>query len=305
MNKETLIQRIKEKHEKNLSHFSVIDYINSQSVITINKYGTCVSTAQNLIKGKIPSITSSINKTEYFINQAKEIHGNKYDYSKSNWIKSSIKIIIICPIHGEFLQCPNNHLRKSGCPTCGNISTIEKIKLDNKSFIEKVKLKHNNFYTYENTKYISCYKNVLINCPIHGEFEIPAYLHLYGQGCKKCGFDRISKARKEGLNGWEYTIWEKKGKLSKYFDSFKCYIIECYDENEKFYKIGKTYTSIKHRFRNKNLLPYKYKIIKVFEGSSKEISEIETILKNKNKKHSYLPFKNFGGKYECFSNIDI
>ena len=49
-------------------------------------------------------------KNEIFIEKAKKVHGDKYDYSKVNYINAKTKICIICPVHGEFLQEPNNHL---------------------------------------------------------------------------------------------------------------------------------------------------------------------------------------------------
>ena len=55
---------------------------------------------------------------EEFINRAKEKHGDKYDYSKVNYINSSTKICIICPIHGEFWQAPLDHLKYKGCKLC-------------------------------------------------------------------------------------------------------------------------------------------------------------------------------------------
>jgi predicted GIY-YIG superfamily endonuclease len=56
---------------------------------------------------------------EDFIIKANEIHGDKYDYSKTNYINRRTKIKIICPIHGEFEQNPGHHLNGSGCPKCG------------------------------------------------------------------------------------------------------------------------------------------------------------------------------------------
>lgn len=37
-----------------------------------------------------------------FIKQARNVHGDKYDYSKVEYVNSKTKICIICPIHGEF-----------------------------------------------------------------------------------------------------------------------------------------------------------------------------------------------------------
>ena len=48
--------------------------------------------------------------TELFIEKAKEIHGNKYDYSKVVYVNNKTKVCIICPIHGEFWQCPSSHM---------------------------------------------------------------------------------------------------------------------------------------------------------------------------------------------------
>ena len=56
--------------------------------------------------------------TEQFIKEAIRLHGNKYDYSKVVYKNSYSKVIIICPIHGEFLQTPNEHLHGHGCPIC-------------------------------------------------------------------------------------------------------------------------------------------------------------------------------------------
>ena len=55
---------------------------------------------------------------EEFIKRAREIHGDKYDYSKVDYKYIDLKVIITCPIHGDFPQTPNNHLRGSGCSKC-------------------------------------------------------------------------------------------------------------------------------------------------------------------------------------------
>ena len=60
-----------------------------------------------------------------FIERAKKIHGDKYDYSKVEYVGNKIKVSIICPIHGEFWQLPNSHLNGIGCPSCSE-SHLEK-----------------------------------------------------------------------------------------------------------------------------------------------------------------------------------
>lgn len=61
---------------------------------------------------------SERKNTESFIEEARKIHGNKYDYSKVNYINSYTKVCIICPEHGEFYQRPSDHIKGRGCPIC-------------------------------------------------------------------------------------------------------------------------------------------------------------------------------------------
>lgn len=118
---------------------------------------------------------------EDFIFRASVIHKNKYDYSKSEYIKSHSKVCIICPEHGEFWQTPHMHLHGQGCPKCGG--HLRGILND---FIEKASNKHNNKYDYSKVEYINAETKVCIICPEHGEFWQTPIKHLKGQGCPKC-----------------------------------------------------------------------------------------------------------------------
>ena len=82
--------------------------------------------------------------TEEFISKAREVHGDRYDYSKVEYKNAKTKVKIICPIHGVFEQSPDAHLHGQGCRDCGYDSN----KLNQESFIEKAKEKHNDFYDY-------------------------------------------------------------------------------------------------------------------------------------------------------------
>jgi Zn finger protein HypA/HybF involved in hydrogenase expression len=57
-------------------------------------------------------------KAENFIEKAKAVHGDRYDYSKTSAIPT--KVEIVCPKHGSFIQSPDNHLKGSGCPKCAS-----------------------------------------------------------------------------------------------------------------------------------------------------------------------------------------
>lgn len=129
-----------------------------------------------------------LNKKE-FIEKAKKIHGNKYDYSKVIYNGSTNKILIICKKHGEFLQESNSHLQGKGCRKCSTEKIAELKRKTLKSFIEESKKIHGNKYDYSLiTKYINNKQKVDIICPIHGVFNIRPNEHLtQKQGCSKCG----------------------------------------------------------------------------------------------------------------------
>lgn len=128
-----------------------------------------------------------IPTTEEWIEEARKVHGNKYDYSKSDYIGSSNLITIICPIHGEFQQIANNHLRGNGCLKCKNeyMSKSQRNTIEN--FIEKANRVHDNKYDYSDTTYGKNNKEkVIINCLKHGKFLQTPHDHLLGYGCPKC-----------------------------------------------------------------------------------------------------------------------
>ena len=118
--------------------------------------------------------------TEEFIKEAKEIHGDKYDYSLVEYKGNHEKIKIICPTHGVFEQTPANHLVKHGCPKCGNVH-----KPSTEEFIKRAKEIHGDKYDYSLVEYKNNETKIKIICPIHGVFEQTPSGHLAG-GCAAC-----------------------------------------------------------------------------------------------------------------------
>ena len=145
--------------------------------------------------------------TEEFIQKARKVHGDKYDYSKTIYIKALDKTIIICPIHGKFLQAPHSHLRGDGCPKCGGTG-----KFTTEDFIQKAREVHGNKYDYSLIDYINSKLNIIIICPEHGEFKQTPNSHLDGQGCPKCyGLykttkDFIIEAKKIHGDKYDYSL---------------------------------------------------------------------------------------------------
>ena len=128
--------------------------------------------------------------TEQFIERAKATHGDKYDYSKVEYVNSQTKVKIDCPIHDEFEQTPKGHMRGNGCPTCGCIATAKVRRSSSGKFIEKARSVHGERYDYSEVKYINSQTKVKIVCPVHGSFEQIPTSHLSGKGCIDCYDDR-------------------------------------------------------------------------------------------------------------------
>ena len=77
--------------------------------------------------------------TEVFITKAKEVHGDKYDYSNVEYVNTNVKVCIICPEHGEFCQSPHGHLSGRGCPKCGANKRYKSRTSTTEIFIEKAR----------------------------------------------------------------------------------------------------------------------------------------------------------------------
>ena len=75
--------------------------------------------------------------SEEFISRSNNIHNNKYDYSKVEYVNNKTKVCIICPEHGEFWQTPKNHLLGQGCPICGEEIARKCKKNDYQKFIDR------------------------------------------------------------------------------------------------------------------------------------------------------------------------
>lgn len=165
--------------------------------------------------------------TEQFIEDAKNVHGDKYDYSLVEYVGSHSKIKIICKEHGVFEQSSTNHLSGGGCPICCN-----NVKLTTEEFIKRAKKLHGDKYDYSLVDYKNTGTKVKIICPIHGEFQQRPTGHLSGKECRKCGFIKtishtkmskdefIEKAKKIHGDKYDYS-------KSEYINCDKKILIIC------------------------------------------------------------------------------
>lgn len=244
--------------------------------------------------------------TKEFIDRSTEIHKGKFDYSLVEYSRAITKVKIICPNHGIFEQTPNAHLSGFGCSKCRDEYLSEKFISNKESFIKKCIKVHGFKYDYSLVDYKGAHVKVDIICKRHGVFSQKAANHSNNKrGCPICGIQSRTNSIRKNPTGWSITNWGLTAKKSKEFDSFKVYILKCWNENEVFYKVGRTFKVVEKRFSRKRDMPYSYNVIKVFNfKSAKEAFSAEASVKSENVKNKYLPSIDFRGKYECFSNID-
>lgn len=130
---------------------------------------------------------------ETFIKKAKDIHGDKYDYSNVNYEDYNKRVCIICPKHGEFYQTPHNHLSGHGCSKCANerLSVLQRRSIED--FVRRAREIHGDKYDYSKVEYVNAHTKVCLTCPKHGVFYIRPYNFLNKKGCYMCGREQCSK----------------------------------------------------------------------------------------------------------------
>lgn len=124
--------------------------------------------------------------TKQFIELAIAKHGDRYDYSRVEYINSQHKITIICKVHGEFEQFPQYHLQGYGCKLCVPLYLSDLNARGVDDFIRIANEVHGHKYNYSKVIYINQDTDVEIICDDHGSFYQKPRHHLRGQSCAKC-----------------------------------------------------------------------------------------------------------------------
>ena len=165
--------------------YSLVDYINSDTKVKIicSIHGVFEQHAYNHLIGMGCDACggTKTKNTKIFVDDAKKIHGDKYDYSLVDYINNKRKVKIICPEHGTFEQRPDDHYNGRGCLKCSGSEKSNTI-----DFIKKSKKIHDDKYNYSLVDYINTDNKVKIICSIHGIFEQSPSSHLSGCGCQEC-----------------------------------------------------------------------------------------------------------------------
>jgi len=165
--------------------YDKVEYINSYTkvCITCPIHGDFFQLPSHHLNGiGCPKCGGTSKKSlKTFVEQANIVHNHKYGYEKTIYVNDRTKVIITCPIHGDFSQTPNQHIQGHGCPICGHNH-----KYTTEEFIDLANKVHSFKYRYNKTKYVNSHTKVIITCPLHGDFTQVPYHHLSGSGCPIC-----------------------------------------------------------------------------------------------------------------------
>lgn len=144
--------------------------------------------------------------TVEFINKAKLLHDNKYDYSLVEYINQVGNVKIICSKHGIFEQRAKSHLRGMGCNKCRADAVGDRSRKTHDQFIADCNRIHGDLFDYSKTIYTADNAPVVITCKKHGDFTQEASSHLRGRGCPKCKASSGEKKVRDYLidNGYSF-----------------------------------------------------------------------------------------------------
>ena len=231
MAKEEFIEKAKKVHGDKYD-YSKVEYKGNKTPVCIicPKHGEFWQKPNAHLNGEgcKKCYGNDVLTTEEFIKRAKEVHGDKYDYSKVEYKGARKRVKIVCPEHGEFEQLPFDHLDGHGCKKCFNKYKCGKSRqLTTEEFIKRAKEIHGENYDYSKVNYVKNTEKVCIICTIHGEFWQKPNAHLNGEGCPKCGGNKrtssskltmeefIEKAKKVHGDKYDYSKVEYKGNKTK------------------------------------------------------------------------------------------
>lgn len=219
---ENFIKQAKDKYG-NLFSYDKFQYTNirTTSIITCAKHGDFSVTPRAHMKTKFGGCKKCKKEKETelfkqnFISQAKSRYNNFFDYSKFEYVNAKTKGIIVCPKHGDFLQCPDKHLNGiNPCPKCEIESKkartkerfnnpeyvkqlAEAIRVSKNEFLEMSYKKYGKKFEFDLTNYSGIIgNNIRIKCPIHGWFEKQPHNFLVcSYGCSKCGMKHKNQSK--------------------------------------------------------------------------------------------------------------
>jgi len=193
---EDLIKKFRAVHGDRYG-YDQVEHVNSQTPVKI----LCVAHGYFLqrpwahIKGsgcpRCATDSRSLGQ-DTFVERARSVHKDKYDYSSSVYLGRHEKLDVRCPSHGNFSQEAGSHLDGAGCPQCA----LEARFLTTDEFAQRAAKVHAGKYDYRKTKYVRNDVPVIVTCTQHGDFSVVATQHLNGPtGCPACAKEKAAAPR--------------------------------------------------------------------------------------------------------------
>lgn len=230
--------------------------------------------------------------TASFIERAKKLHGNRWDYTKTNYTIAKRDVIVTCKTHGDFEVAPHDHLKVrrgkpiGGCAKCNNETKF----LTQEQFLCMAKEKHGDRFDYSQTVYSGRKEKVKIICEKHGLFEQIANSHIVGSGCRFCKYS-VSKKEIRWLKHlgvpedcWQQTLIMTSGKRYR-VDAYDAASNTVYEFNGDYWHgnpakytrdqmneiNGETFGALfdKTQSKLKDLLENGYNVVSVWENDFK------------------------------------
>lgn len=203
-NAKNILEKFEEKHGQKYDYSSV-NYKGSHVPVDIicRKHGVFLQKPCNHLRGQgCPKCAAEFRRDnlkishESFIERARAIHGDKYEYFFcSSYKAGKTSVRVKCPLHGTFDQCRNSHLLGKGCSECSHDSISKKLLSPFSEFVERANAVYQGKYSYNEASWRGYKRQIVVTCPEHGDFEVNAYSHLLGSRCGSCR-----------LNGFESSV---------------------------------------------------------------------------------------------------
>lgn len=199
-----IIDKIKELYPTKNWDFSKTSYTNYHTKICIichekdpitgKEHGEFWATPANLFSSKpgerCPKCSGKYNyTTEEYIEKAKIIHNSFYTYEKTNYVNNKTKIIVTCPIHGDFEIISGSHLMGEGCKNCANEYKRSIMIKSNLEELEKeINLLYPEMYDFSESTYMGLTSSIKIKCKLHNRifYQRPDLILRGIRSCPEC-----------------------------------------------------------------------------------------------------------------------
>lgn len=294
----------------NRDTYDKVEYVSNKTevIITCTIHGDYTVRPDSYLSGSIcKSCRKRITKRGYskysnkglFKEAGIKIFGDVTDYSKVGDICKNTKVELRCKKHDHsYVISVANHLGGQKCPKCSEENYSLLRTKTTEQYIAEAKEIHGDNCDYTDTIYKGSDNKLRVKCNKHNIFfDILPSNHLTGTRCRKCFSENQSELfkGKEGTGGYTRTGYANQANGRE----ARVYLIRCFNENEEFYKIGKTFLELNSRFTKGNLC-YNYEEVHSIYGEASLIYDLENEMHRKYKEFKYKPENWFAGHTECY-----